>query len=102
MITFDKMTVQEDDGLGTVTAEFSFNNPEGKPFSITRKMSSGVFYSKSDNYSLRANYASAVRGMVYTAVKFYRGRKCPDTLISPTVENDIYLAIMEYWKKNEK
>lgn len=92
MITFDRLRIEASEQ--ELIAVFSFKNTEGKMFGIKRRLPVIKFTDE----ALMANYASAVKGCVYADVKYYRKRRCPDAPIKDTIEDDIYFALINYFK----
>ena len=92
MITFYKLRIEASEQ--ELIAVFSFKNTEGKMFGIKRRLPVIKFTDE----ALMANYASAVKGYVYADVKSYRKIWCPDTPIKDTIEDDIYSALINYFK----
>ena len=92
MITFYKLGIEASEH--ELIAVFSFKNTEGKMFGIKRRLPVIKF----TDYAIMANFAAAVMDNVYLAVKHYRKRRCPDAPIKDTIEDDIYLAIINYLK----
>lgn len=92
MITFDRLRIGPSEN--ELIAVFSFKNTEGKMFGIKRRLPAVKF----TDYAIMANFAAAVMDNVYLAVKNYRKRRCPDAPIKDTIEDDIYFALINYFK----